>query len=50
MLRGLFNKLNIKQKENNLEALCRGMIKNVMSLRFQRGWLKLIRILLVRSA
>ena len=44
-----FTKPNIK-KGKYLERLCRRIIRNVMRLRFQRRWLKLIRILLLRSA
>ena len=36
-----------KQKGKNLETQCSGMIRNAMFLRLQRGWSKLIRILLV---
>ena len=35
------------QKGKDLETLCSGMIRNVMCLRLQRGWSKLIRILLM---
>ena len=36
-----------KQKGKDLKTQCSGMIRNAMFLRLQRGWSKLIRILLV---
>ena len=39
-----------KHKGKDLETLCSGMIRNAMCLRLQRGWSKLIRILLVSIA
>ena len=36
-----------KKKGKELKTLCGGMIRNAMFLRLQRGWSKLIRILLV---
>ena len=38
--------LSVKLKSKDFK-MCRGMIKNVMCLRLQRGWSKLIRKLLV---
>ena len=49
-LGGLFNRENVKKKGKNLETLYEGMIRNVMCLRLQRGWSKLVSILLVKSA
>ena len=49
-VRRLFNRPNVKQKVKDLEILPRGMIRNVICLSLQRGWSKLIRILLVSSA
>ena len=39
---------NVKsQKGKDLKTLCTGMIRNAMSLKLQRGWSTLIRMLLV---
>ena len=39
--------ISITIKVKDLKMLCSGMIRNAICLRLQRGWSKLIRILLV---
>ena len=45
----VFTRQNAKQKGKDLEMLCNSNIKNVMCLRLESGWSKLIRIILVNS-
>ena len=46
----LFTRPNTKHKGKDSETLYGRMIRNVIFVRFQRGWSKLIKILLVGSA
>ena len=38
----LFTQPNVRQKGKDLETTCRGVIRNLMCLRIQRGWMLLV--------